>query len=276
MINDIANFFESIFSPVVGVLGYVLEFFHGLGLEWWLSIAALTIVVRLLLFPLTIKQVRSMRAMQDLRPELEKIRGQYSNNRQRQQEEMMKLYQERNINPLGGCLPILVQMPIFIGIFYVIRQFGGYGDVEGTKPSFQDGGILWFTNLSEMDPYLILPVVSALTMLAATEITAKNLEPQQRWIMRILPLGITIFLWNFPAGLFVYWITSNLVTFGQNYAIYNYGPGKKSPATDAGNNTSVVNRNGKDTSDKASANGASDPTAQAAKVAKRKRRKKKK
>lgn len=273
MINDIANFFESIFSPVVSVLGYLLEFFHGLGLEWWLSIAALTIVVRLLLFPLTIKQVRSMRAMQDLRPELEKIRGQYSNNRQRQQEEMMKLYQERSINPLGGCLPILVQMPIFIGIFYVIRQFGGYGDVVGTKPSFQEGGILWFTNLSVMDPYLILPVVSALTMLAATEITAKNLEPQQRWIMRILPLGITIFLWNFPAGLFVYWITSNLVTFGQNYAIYNYGPGKKS-ATDT-SKPETGDENGGAASEKPSENGSSDP-ARAAKAAKRKRRKKKK
>jgi YidC/Oxa1 family membrane protein insertase len=274
MINDIANLFESIFSPVVAVLAYALEFFHGLGLEWWLSIAALTVVVRLILFPLTIKQVRSMRAMQDLRPELEKIRGQYSNNRQRQQEEMMKLYQERNINPLGGCLPILVQMPIFIGIFYVIRQFGGYGDVEGTKPSFQDGGILWFTNLSEMDPYLILPVVSALTMLAATEITAKNLEPQQRWIMRILPIGITFFLWNFPAGLFVYWITSNLVTFAQNYAIYNYGPGKKSPVETS--KTEAGNKNGDKKHENHSSNGASDPASQSAKAAKRKRRKKKK
>lgn len=275
MINDIANLFQSVFSPVVSVLGTVLEFFHGLGLEWWLSIAALTIVVRLLLFPLTVKQVRSMRAMQDLRPELDKIRGQYSNNRQRQQEEMMKLYQERSINPLGGCLPILVQMPIFIGIFYVIRQFGGYGDTEGTKPSFQDGGILWFTNLSEMDPYLILPVVSALTMLAATEITAKNLEPQQRWIMRVLPIGITFFLWSFPAGLFVYWITSNLVTFGQNYAIYNYGPGKKSAI--AASKPETVNSNGGGaSSEKPSENGASDPASHAAKSAKRKRRKKKK
>jgi YidC/Oxa1 family membrane protein insertase len=275
MINDIANFFESIFSPFVSVLGYALEFFHGLGLEWWLSIAALTIVVRLILFPLTIKQVKSMRAMQELRPELEKIRAQYSNNRQRQQEEMMKLYQERNINPLGGCLPILVQMPIFIGIFYVIREFGGYGDVEGTKPSFQEGGILWFTNLSEMDPYLILPIVSALTMLAATEITAKNLEPQQRWIMRILPIGITLFLWNFPAGLFVYWITSNVVTFVQNYAIYNYGPGKKSPS-DKASKGATGKSTGQNTSKESPEGASSDPEAHAAKVAKRKRRKKKK
>src|SRR3712207_795302 len=235
MINAIAEFFQSIFSPIVTVLGQVLLYFHeGLGAPWWLSIAMLTIVVRTLLFPLTVKQVRSMRAMQDLRPEMERIRSQYKENRQRQQEEMMKLYQERNVNPLGGCLPILVQMPIFIGIFYLIREFGGYriGDkvVPPTYESFHEGGILWFQNLSAPDPFYLLPVISALTMLAATEITAKNIDPQQRWLMRLLPIGITVFLFNFPAGLFVYWITSNLVTLTQNYIIYHHGPGRRNPA----------------------------------------------
>lgn len=178
-----------------------------------------------------------MRAMQDLRPELDRLRRQFSNNRRRQQEEMMKLYQERSINPLGGCLPILVQMPVFISIFYVIRRFGGYGDVEGTEPSFQQGGILWFQNLSEMDPYFLLPIISALTMLAASWITAKNLEPQQRYIILLLPVVITVFLWNFPAGLFVYWITSNIVTFGQNYVIYNSADGLFRGLLPFGNNS---------------------------------------
>ena len=133
----------------------------------------------------------------------------------------MKLYQERQVNPLGGCLPLLVQMPIFITMFYVIRGFG----VE--HPDFIEGGILWFQNLTQPDKYYVLPVLSALTMLAASEITAKNLEPQQRWMMRILPVVFTIFLLSFPAGLFMYWITSNLVTLVQNYLIYNHGPGKK-------------------------------------------------
>ncbi|MCA1848606.1 MAG: YidC/Oxa1 family membrane protein insertase, partial [Actinobacteria bacterium] len=124
--NAIADFFQNLFSPVVDVLGVVLLYFHStLGAPWWLSIAMLTVVVRTVLFPLTVKQVKSMRAMQDLRPEMERIRAQYRDNRQKQQEEIMKLYQERKVNPLGGCLPILVQMPIFIGIFYVIRKFGG-------------------------------------------------------------------------------------------------------------------------------------------------------
>src|SRR5918997_448147 len=234
--NAIADFFSNLFSPVVNVLGQVLLFFYNtldpvLTNPWWLSIALLTVVIRTLLFPLTIKQVKSMRAMQDLKPDMDRIRNQYQGNRQKQQEETMKLYQERGVNPLGGCLPILVQMPVFIGMFYVIRQFGGYkvGDrvVPPQYESFHDGGILWFQNLSNADPYFILPVLSAVTMLAATEITAKNIDPQQRWIMRLLPIGVTIFLWNFPAGLFVYWITSNLVTLVQNYVIYYHGPGKK-------------------------------------------------
>ncbi len=217
------NFLERVFSPLTNLLGTGLEFFHDQGLPWWLSIALLTVVVRTLLFPLTLKQVKSMRAMQDLKPEMDKLRAKYKDNRQKQQEELMKLYQERQVNPLGGCLPLLVQMPIFITMFYVIRGFG----VE--HPDFVRGGILWFQDLTKADPFYVLPIVSAVTMLAASEITAKNLEPQQRWMMRILPVVFTVFLLTFPAGLFMYWITSNLVTLVQNYLIYNYGPGKKVP-----------------------------------------------
>jgi YidC/Oxa1 family membrane protein insertase len=286
MINAIAEFFQGIFSPIVAVMGQVLLYFHeDLGAPWWLSIAMFTVVVRTLLFPLTVKQVRSMRAMQDLRPEMERIRAQYRDNRQKQQEEMMKLYQERSVNPLGGCLPILVQMPIFIGIFYVIREFGGIPGFKDAKyPSFQEGGILWFQDLSAADPFLILPVLSALTMLAATEITSKNIDPQQRWLMRLLPIGITVFLFNFPAGLFVYWITSNLVTLVQNYVIYHHGPGRKAPADDAreaasrssGASARDDGASPKTPSAKGSQTGDTDAAAQAAKVAKRKRRKKKK
>jgi YidC/Oxa1 family membrane protein insertase len=302
MINNIADFFSKLFDPIVNVLGQVLLYFHEgpLGAPWWLSIALLTVVLRSILFPLTIKQVKNMRAMQDLRPEMERIRAQYSNNRQKQQEEIMKLYQERKVNPLGGCLPILVQMPVFIGIFYVIRQFGGYTvggrTVPPTEPTFHDGGILWFQNLSAPDPIHLLPIISALTMLAATEITAKNIDPQQRWLMRLLPIGITIFLFNFPAGLFVYWITSNLVTLVQNYVIYHHGPGRRPPGWEPqsifprlsgsgnGGNGARAPENRRQTSDgsgsqepQATANGdAGDAAAQAAKSAKRRRRKKKK
>jgi YidC/Oxa1 family membrane protein insertase len=227
------DFLERVFSPLTSALGWALEYVHAQGAPWWLSIALLTIVVRTILFPLTIRQVKSMRAMQDLKPDMDRIRAQYRDNRQRQQEEIMKLYQEREVNPFGSCFPLVVQMPIFITMFYVIRSFGD------THPSFTSGGILWFQDLSARDPVYILPVLSALTMLAASEITSKHIDPQQRWIMRILPVAFTIFLLNFPAGLFMYWITSNCVTLVQNYVIYNYGPGKKSPAPTKGGSGSA-------------------------------------
>src|SRR5919107_2508629 len=153
MINNIADFFADLFGPIVSVLGAVLLYFHQtLGAPWWLSIVMLTVIVRSLLFPLTVKQVRSMRAMQDLKPQMDRVRAQFKDNPQRQREEMAKVYQEQGVNPLGGCLPILVQMPIFIGIFYVIRQFGGYNPRGTTgapkNPRFHEGGILLFQNLS--------------------------------------------------------------------------------------------------------------------------------
>ena len=287
MLNAIADFFQALFGPVVSVLGAVLLYFHQtLGAPWWLAIVLLTVIVRSLLFPLTVKQVRSMRAMQDLKPHMDRVRAQFKDNPQRQREEMAKVYQEQGVNPLGGCLPIVVQMPIFIGMFYVIRQFGGYslGDktVPPQYPSFHEGGILWFQNLSVADPTYLLPIISAITILAATEITSKNVDPQQRWLMRLLPVGFTLFLLNFPAGLFVYWITSNLVTLGQNFVIYNYGPGKKPPESAKGaesgrSKATPTNGRALNSGEEQSPERSQEEIAkQAAKVAKRKRRKKKK
>src|ERR687890_938161 len=281
MVNSVADFFQTLFGPIVGILGAVLLYFHqNLGAAWWLSIVMLTIIVRSILFPLTVKQVKSMRAMQDLKPRMDRVRAQFKDNPQRQREEMAKLYQDQGVNPLGGCLPILVQMPVFIGMFYVIRKFGGTpGRTPPEYESFTQGGILWFQDLAHADPYYLLPIISALTMLAATEITSKNVDPQQRWLMRLLPIGFTAFLLNFPAGLFMYWITSNLMTLGQNYVIYNYGPGKKQPDNTKGADTGklkTTNQPVRDGGAQPFSNTQEDAAKQAAKIAKRKRRKKKK
>jgi YidC/Oxa1 family membrane protein insertase len=283
--NAIADFFQNLFSPVVNVLGSVLLFFHqNVGTPWWLSIVLLTVVVRGLLFPLTVKQVKSMRAVQDLKPDMDRVRSQYQNNPQKQREEMAKLYQDRGVNPLGGCLPILIQMPIFIGIFYVIRQFGGTpGRTEPQYETFVNGGILWFQDLSQADPTYLLPILSAVTMLGATEITLKNVDPQQRWLMRLLPVGFTVFLLSFPAGLFVYWITSNLFTLVQNYLIYHHGPGKR-PSKQGGRGTTEATPKTETTNGSvggehngvAGSSNTEEAAARAAKVAKRKRRKRKK
>jgi YidC/Oxa1 family membrane protein insertase len=224
-----------------------------------------------------VKQVKSMRAMQDLKPRMDRVRAQFKDNPQRQREEMAKLYQDQGVNPLGGCLPILVQMPVFIGMFYVIRKFGGTpGRTPPEYESFTHGGILWFQDLAHADPYYILPIISALTMLAATEITSKNVDPQQRWLMRLLPIGFTAFLLNFPAGLFMYWITSNLMTLGQNYVIYNFGPGKKTPGNEKSDAKAKDPQDNRSGSGQTSEKKEEDAAKQAAKIAKRKRRKKKK
>ena len=264
------EFIERLFSPLTNILGQVLLYFHEgpLSAPWWLSIAILTIVVRSILFPLTVRQVKSMRAMQDLKPDMDRLRAKYKDNKQKQLEELMKLYQERKVNPFGSCFPLLIQMPIFVAIDVVVRNFGE------THESFKTGGFLWFQDLSVQDPLYILPVLSAITMLAASEITSKNLDPQQRWMMRLLPVVFTVFLLSFPAGLFMYWITSNLVTLVQNFLIYNYGPGKKSSDTVDQHRSPTKAEPAPQAADASQNGDAGDE--QKAKSTKRKRRKKKK
>ncbi|MGB3682701.1 MAG: membrane protein insertase YidC [Rubrobacteraceae bacterium] len=205
----------NLFAPLVALLGAGLQFFHDSGLPWWLSIVMLTIAVRTMLFPFTIKQARNMRQLQELKPELDKLQEKHGKDPKKQQQATMELYSERDINPLGCGIPMLVQMPIFLGLFYTIKDFEG---VQG----FESGGLLWFQDLTTADPYFILPVIFVLTMMAAQEITLRNTAPQQRRLMRLLPpvFGIFMAFGGFPAGLFVYWIASNVITFVQNILIY--------------------------------------------------------
>jgi YidC/Oxa1 family membrane protein insertase len=205
----------SLFDPLVTLLGAGLQHFHGWGAPWWLSIIMLTVLVQAVLFPLTVKQVKNMRRMQELRPALEEIRKKYSDRPQEQQRAMMELYADRKVNPLGGCLPLLVQMPIFLGLFYTIKEF------ENLQ-SFTSGGLLWFQDLTVADPYFVLPVIFVLSMMASQEIPLRDTAPQQRKLMRFLPIvfGAFMALGSFPARLFVYWIANNLIALVQNALIY--------------------------------------------------------
>ncbi len=208
------DFLGRIFAPLTNLMSNVLELFHSLGAPWWLSIVFLTVLVRGVLFPLTIRQVKNMRKMQELKPDMDEIRVRYKKDRQKQQEAMMKLYQERKVNPAAGFFPILIQMPVFITMYHVIR------DHEESLRSFASGGILWFTDLTRHDPYFILPVLSAVILIGAGEMSSKNVSPGQKRMMRLMPLTFTVFIARFPAGLFVYWITSNTFTLVQNFLIY--------------------------------------------------------
>jgi YidC/Oxa1 family membrane protein insertase len=214
------DFLKAILAPLYNLMGVTLQTFHDWGAPWWLSIMMLTIVVRTLLFPLTYRQVKSMRRMQELKPDMDRIRTEHKDDVHKQREEMTKLYQERKVNPLGGCLPVIVQLPIFIVLYYTIRHFDAL-------ESFRTGGLLWFTDLTQPDYLFILPALYVLTMMASQEITLRNTAPQQKQLMRFLPLVFGIVLARFPAGLFVYWITSNVITFAQNYVIYYVLPHKK-------------------------------------------------
>jgi YidC/Oxa1 family membrane protein insertase len=210
------EFIGRLFGPLGDLISGTLELFHSLGAPWWLSIVLLTISVRAILFPLTIRQVKNMRSMQELKPEMDQIRFRYKDDRQKQQEAMMELYRKRQVNPLAGFLPVLVQVPVFVTMYRVVRSH------EEAFPSFASGGLLWFTDLTKADPYFILPVLSASILLAAGEVSARNVAPQQRRLMRLLPVAFTAFIARFPAGLFVYWVTSNTVTLTQNLFIYRH------------------------------------------------------
>jgi len=214
----VAELLGRIFGPLTSVISGALELFHSIGAPWWLSIVLLTISVRAILFPLTIRQVNNMRAMQELKPEMNDIRSRYKDDRQKQQEAMMELYRERRVNPLAGFLPVLVQVPVFITMYQVVRSH------EETFPSFASGGLLWFTDLTRADPYFILPVLSASILLAAGEVSARNVDAQQRRLMRVMPLVFAAFIARFPAGLFVYWVTSNTFTLIQNLFVYRHRP----------------------------------------------------
>jgi YidC/Oxa1 family membrane protein insertase len=213
------DFLRNLLDPLFNLMGGTLSTFHGWGAPWWLAIMMLTVIVRTLLFPITYRQVKSMRRMQDLKPDMDRIRTEYKDDVQKQREEMAKLYQERKVNPLGGCLPIFIQLPIFLVLYYTIRHFD-------TLESFRTGGLLWFQDLTQPDHLYILPVLYILTMMASQELTIRNTATQQKQLMRFLPVVFGIFLARFPSGLFVYWITSNCITFAQNYVIYNVLPHK--------------------------------------------------
>ena len=222
------SFLRDLFDPLFNLLGAMLLELHYLGAPWWLSIMLLTIGVRTLLFPLTVRQVKSMRGMQELKPDLDEIRERHKDDPKKQHEETMKLYGERKINPLNGCLPALVQLPIFLVLYYTIKEFE-------TLESFRTGGLFWFQDLTAADPYFILPVLYVATMMASQEVTLRRTNPQQKQLMRAMPLVFGLFLAfaGFPSGLFVYWVTSNTITLCQNLILYRNTP-PETPETEPG------------------------------------------
>lgn len=207
-------------TPLEDGLRWVLDRLHeNVGLTYGWSIIVLTLVVRAALLPLVIKQYRSLRQMQIIAPQLKEVQRKYKDDRRKQQEEVMKLYQENNANPFASCLPMLAQLPVFFALYYVLRNFSRDA-ADGT-----DLGFLWIVdditkNLSDLGVVaLVIGLgVYGLSQLLSTELSFEPHTPAtQRRIMRLLPIPIvlTALQFPFPAGLGIYWVTTNLWTAGQ-------------------------------------------------------------
>lgn len=194
----------------------VLTFFYNLTstmgfANYGIAIILLTLAFKIVLYPLTVKQVRSMKAMQDIQPKMKEIQEKYKGNSEKTNQELANLYKESGVNPMSGCLPLLVQMPILIAIFYAIRDYSYIG-----QPSF-----LWMTNLADKDPLYILPVLSALTTYIQQKQTTPDVSTQQSKMMMIfMPVFIGYISLSFPGGLVLYWVVSNIFQIAQQWWMY--------------------------------------------------------
>ncbi len=234
-------FYANIFQPLIDVFEAVLKFFHNsLGVPWGWSIVLLTIVVRALLLPLTIKQFHSMQRMQQHMPELKEIQARYKDDKQRQQQEMMKFYKENQINPFGSCLPLVAQLPVFISLYYMLReslradicpQSQPHHIVNGqsvintahTVPCgpHNGAGFLFISDLTNNATGITLIVLIVLyvgTQLASSlMMSTATMDKTQRNLILFMPLIFVFIIINFPAGVLVYWITTNTWTMAQQY-----------------------------------------------------------
>ncbi len=200
MWTNLVQSLKSVLDALVGVTG-----------SPGLAIILLTFMFHLLLMPLTISQNRSMRKMQELQPEIQRLQKKYKDDKTRQNQETMKLWKEHGVNPMGGCLPMLVQLPIMIAVFFAIRDFEFAGQAS----------FLWIPDLAHPDPLFILPVLAA----ATTFLHSKFAMPTgtagggQATMLYFMPLMIGYFTLRFPAGLAVYWVASNIFRIGQHFLV---------------------------------------------------------
>lgn len=164
------------------------------------AIIMLTVMIRILLYPLTVKQVKAMQAMRELGPKLKQLQEKYKNNKTKQQEEIAKLYKTAGVNPLAGCLPMLIQMPFLASMFYALRNFS----------YVSHPGFLWIKTLSGRDPLYILPVLAAITTYILSQQTMNETNPQNQLMSIAMPCVIGYMAVHFPAGLGLYWVVSNL------------------------------------------------------------------
>ncbi len=191
-------------------LFWVLDWLHKWVQNWGVAIILLTIIIKAIFYPLSAASYRSMAKMRVVAPKMQKLKDQYGSDRQRLQQAMMELYKTEKINPLGGCMPILVQIPVFIALYWVLL-----GSVELRHAPF----VLWIDDLAARDPYFILPILMGLTMIIQTWLNPTPPDPVQAKIMKIMPVVFSVFFFFFPAGLVLYWLVNNILSIAQQWQI---------------------------------------------------------
>jgi YidC/Oxa1 family membrane protein insertase len=242
--------------PIEDVLRHVLDWLHlSGGFTWAWSIVVLTLIVRILLVPLTVKQIHSMQNLQRHAPQMKELQRKYKTDKKRQQEELMKFYKENNINPAASCLPMLAQLPVFFALYWVLRGFSKHPPCPGHEatPNFcvAKGDFSWLHGFvpniaahvnAHWSGYVLL-VVYIGSQLASTFLMSSTMDKTQRMLFLFMPIAFVFFLLNFPTGLLVYWVTTNLWTVGQGLITRRLmpkpqPPAKRSSRTPAGGGTS--------------------------------------
>ncbi|MDY6483132.1 membrane protein insertase YidC [Acinetobacter faecalis] len=192
--------------PIAKLLFLGLQFFHGIVGNWGWSIILLTILVKLILWPLSSKSYRSMAKMRVIAPEMQRMKEEFGEDRMRFSQEMMALYKREQVNPLSGCLPLLLQMPIFLALYWVLME-----SVELRHAPW----LAWIQDLSAMDPWFILPLLMGVTMYVQQSLNPQPADPMQAKVFKFMPIIFTVFMLFFPAGLVLYWICNNSITILQ-------------------------------------------------------------
>jgi len=212
------------FGFIAEILYLAIKQIHNIIPNWGLSIILLTILIKIIFFPLTYQSTKSMAKMQELQPKMKAIRAKYKKakqdiaQRRKMNEETMKLYKEHGVNPAGGCLPMLIQLPVFWGFFRLLIV-----SIEFRHSPF----MLWITDLSVRDPFYVTPILMGITQFISQKMTPTSADPTQQRMMLIMPVIMTIFFMNFPSGLVLYWLTNNILQIGQQYIMNRISQKKK-------------------------------------------------
>jgi YidC/Oxa1 family membrane protein insertase len=209
---------KAVAKPLFSVLRFINDYTHNFG---W-AIILLTLGIKLLFVPLQYKSYKSMQGMKDIQPKVVKLQEKYKDDKQKLNEDLMKLYREHKVNPVGGCQPMFLQMPVFIALFNIL-----YMTIDLRQAPF----MLWISDLSIQDPFYVLPVLMGASMFVQQKIMPTTADPNMAKMMLILPIGLTFLFVTFPAGLVLYWVTNNVLTITQQFVTDRYVLPPKKPGT---------------------------------------------